>query len=125
MGDEKILELFGKLVMENVRDEAILFSENMIDGNPVIHRVLNYHKEFSDFPEDEREKIKDLCAEIVTGTIALFIDQFKYQENPQIIYSLENKGSVSLNEVSDGLVGELYKNNGWIARYSRKRNSRR
>ncbi|WP_430510840.1 epimerase [Gottfriedia solisilvae] len=110
------LDLFGKLLMNNIRDEAIDDWERIIEGKMRDEESQNIYKMLSD---NERELVKSLIPKIVDTTIHHLLWTIEQEE---FIKVKVNDGTQyrNINKISDGLAGELYTEDGWISRFSKK-----
>lgn len=69
----------------------------------------------------QSELIKDLVPEIVDTTIHNLLWTLEQEEMIDVTVNVDVDGKLaSLKDVSDGLAGELYTEDGWIFRFSKK-----
>ena len=113
----KFLDLFGEILMKNVRDEAIEQWEMTIQGkmkseeSQIVHNLISL--------SGQSELINDLVPKIVDTTIHHLLWTLEQEEAIDITINNGNK-PVSIKEMSDGSAGELYTEDGWINRFSKK-----
>ena len=103
MSRSKVLDDFGKKFIEYVRDKPI----SQIDT--------------AFLSEEGREKIYAITPFIVDTVIAHALDFFQDDRRGQIVVKTEDQSEVNISEVSDGLAGELYGDDGWVKKYSQQR----
>ncbi|MGM3181506.1 MULTISPECIES: hypothetical protein [Dickeya] len=116
MTDKEILDEFGCAVMHMVRDRSIDRFEKIQLGTLKSQRAIELHNLLSDFDEKQKKVIKDLITECVDNTVFNFLFMFEEDENKKILSS-----DVNVNEISDGLSGELFTEDGWINKFSKKK----
>jgi hypothetical protein len=114
MKDKSKLDEFGKFLMENLRDKSIQFAEKMIEGEWKAPSFLEIQGRFSNFSDEE----KKLVLACIIGSIDNGIHDFLFalQEQPRIniLYDETN-----LEELSDGLYGEIFTEEGWRYKFSK------
>jgi hypothetical protein len=116
----KFLDIFGEIIMKKVRDEAINQWEMTIQGKMKSEESQNIHNLISS--SGQSELINDLVPKIVDTTIHHLLWALEQVEAIDVsIYS--GNILVSIKEISDGLAGELYTEDGWINRFSNKAKS--
>jgi hypothetical protein len=127
----ELMRKFGKIFMEHVRDSTFKEVQNMLLGNVKDEKYEKFVSAFSMLSEKDRESIKELSAYAVDTTIAnifYLFDQHCLDLSKsnnfviQLIYS-ENGEYFDINDKSDGLVGELHTEDGWITQFSTYDNS--
>ena len=112
----KVLNKFGKLLIEEVRDIAISEYYNIIKNNFVgeentfLQSIIKKHK----LKNDGLEKI---VTEMIDRTIFKFLFLFEMNEEFSIVYDTGNSVK-NLARISDGLAGEIFTDEGWIKKYS-------
>ena len=117
---ENILDYFGKILMLNVRDRTISNFDRMIDGKMKGITAKCVSEKISSFNDNQLETLKWLIPKIVD--LSLHNMLVMIEENNEINVEVFNGNNAnSLKEVSDGLAGELYTEDGWILKYSKER----
>lgn len=115
-----VLDQFGTLLMEWVRDWSIEELDNLIHGNekaPEQKKLGRQFKSLSSVSEEALEKLVPIAVDI---TLHYFLWLIEENQNLDLVLKTPN-GIQSLKSESDGLSGELYSSNGWIARFSKQR----
>jgi hypothetical protein len=119
LGNERtkeVFEDFGHSLIKYARDWSI----RDLDADIIGKGRTPESKYFSKLPHETKEALRKLVPVAVDTTVAYFI--FLFEENPDLdLVAVLPEGLISLTEVSDGLNGELYGDDGWIARFSEQR----
>lgn len=119
---EKILSNFGESFIENVRDNSLFIFESILSGRMKDVESREIYNKFNNLSEEERTLIKQIAYKMVDLTIhnVMFffeqdIDDWKISNSRKQVEDLAN--------LSDGLTGELYSEDGWIKQFSKYRSS--
>jgi hypothetical protein len=119
----QLLDIFGQFLMEKVRDETIEHWEKVTKGSMNDTESKEIFKSLSTFtPEqstpEQMKLIRSLLPGIVDTTLHYLL--WSMEENENINWVVEFKESeVNIAEISDGLAGELYYEDGWKHRFSK------
>ena len=113
---EKSLDFFGEILMNRVRDEAIDDWERIIEGQMKDEESVQIHKSLSD---KEKELIRRLVPKIVDTTLHHLLWTLEQDDSLELLVNSGTKKE-NIAEISDGLTGELYTEDGWIYRFSNK-----
>ncbi|OOM72223.1 hypothetical protein [Clostridium sp. BL-8] len=118
--DKDILNEYGKILISDVRDRTIHSMDMMLSGKMNGVTAKRILEKVSSFSESQLESLKWLIPKIVD--LSLHNMLVMIEENDEINVEI-SAGDVSNNikEVSDGLPGELYTEDGWIMKYSNER----
>lgn len=120
MSDNKrALDLFGEVLMNRIRDEAIDDWERIFQGKMKDNESKKILDALESFNPVQVKFIIDLFPKIVDTTLHHFLWTLE-QEDINVIVKLEDNKSLNIREISDGLIGELYNEDGWISRFSNK-----
>ena len=121
--DQKALDLFGETLMKQVRDTQIQFWDELLAGK-IKHR--NYQPVYDRLREtldpEQTASVRDVIPYVVDNVIAHTLGMLQSRRN-EIKVAVYMDGLVvsDLYKASDGLEGELYTEDGWIARFSKER----
>lgn len=115
MANKDILNGFGASLMTSVRDRSIDRFEKIQSGSLKAPKAIELHDLLSQFSIEQQSIIKKLIIESVDNTIFNFLFMFEENEDKKILVS-----DININEISDGLSGELFSDDGWISRFSKK-----
>lgn len=114
----KELDDFGKFICKNLRDASLDKFINLKKGvykDKELHRLQNDLKRFND---KDMEIIDELIKNIIDTALHDFLfsieEEYDFENNIKIISYDKN-----IAEISDGLAGELYSEDGWIHKYSK------
>ena len=111
------LDKFGKFIVENMRDKGIEFYENLAQGLWKAPSLKLLQEELKQFDEEQLSIIRQCIVSSIDNSVHDFL--FALQESSdmnndvQIVIDGHNIG-----ELSDGLQGELYTEDGWYSKYS-------
>ena len=112
------LDKFGKFLMENFRDKAIFYAENLLAGKWKASSLLELQSKLAKFSEEEKEIIFFCVIQSLDNGIHDFL--FALQDhNPN--QSAEVKitvDDINIEPLSQGLHGEIFSEEGWRARFS-------
>jgi hypothetical protein len=117
--DRPILDEFGKLLIEHVRDHSIHDVQRLVSGKLVgreqraMHRAL----EGAALRADQFEVVGRLLANAIETTMANFLN-FLHENEFGVVYRDDRGREHDVQAMSDGLAGELYSEAGWIAKFS-------
>lgn len=117
---KEALDFFGKVLMEQVRDEAIEDWERILGGKMKDEESQQLFNEVQSLRSEQLQFILKLIPEVVDRTLHHFLWTLEQEEEVNIVITLEEENPINLRENSDGLAGELYTEDGWISRFSNK-----
>ena len=110
----KELDMFGAFLMEHVRDVAIRHWEGIAEKHMYgWEDIFEYIKNNND-----EDIIKYISRKSIDTAIHFLLSALDESGNVRVIVVGEDGGLIDMARVSDGLAGELYGKNGWIARFS-------
>jgi hypothetical protein len=115
---EEILNDFGKHLINNVRDETIECMEMIISGKMKSEEAQLLYKKTIELNNEIKNIINEIIINTIDRNIARLLDLFE-QTGKYIIAYDNGDEKININEISDGLSGELYGKNGWIKKYSK------
>ena len=111
------LDKFGKFLMSNLRDNAISKLNTLFEGGskaPALQELQNSLKSIND---EEKEILKKAFTNSLdTGLHDFLFSLHESTENNEGIELIVNGKNVT--ELSDGLQGELFTEDGWLSKYS-------
>jgi hypothetical protein len=116
----EILKSFGSKLMYDVRDYCLDQFNNSITKEAHTERKKLFKKNFNQLSPEEQEFVKNIALEMVDSALHYFLWMIEQNEEYDLINYTDNKENfVSLRDISDGLCGELYTEDGWIEKYSK------
>ena len=113
------LDKFGHLLMRNVRDEAIIDWEMIIDGRMEGDLAEKIREVLRNVSETDKNVLLQLIPGVVDTVLHHLLWTTEQQSDLQVGIKIDDRIE-ELRNISDGLPGELYTDDGWIARYSRE-----
>lgn len=111
------LAVFGQVFIQQVRDNALFVFGRTVTGHMKGERAQEMRQQLKSFSPEQMAVVKDLVYQMVDT--CLHHTLFMFQEHPEWVISQPDAGIGSLNELSDGLAGELYTEDGWIEQFSK------
>jgi hypothetical protein len=115
------LDKFGALLMHRVRDVSISEMDQGLKGKAkdIISKRLRDILTAKDLEVDD--KILKMVPLIVDTTLHYVLWMFESEEELTISIRTSPQSVENIVELSDGLSGELYSSEGWVARFSEER----
>lgn len=114
MSDKEVLNGFGKELISSTRDRSIEKFDRIASGALKSQRDFELHSLVQQFDENQKKAIRTLVVEVVDNTLFNFLVMIEQSEEMRLLVS-----GRSLNEISDGLSGELLTEDGWIEQFSK------
>jgi hypothetical protein len=115
--DQSVLDEFGKLLIEHVRDKTIQEQQGIISGKMARYEDIYGAIDGLKLEPQQFEVIGRLLMDAIERTVGNFLSFFD-ENNYGMIFRDEEGREHDIQAMSDGLVGELYTEDGWIARFS-------
>jgi hypothetical protein len=116
---EPSLDVFGRLLITRVRDETISDWDMIVAGRMKGERALKLRQLLDMFSDEQRRAFLSLVPSIVDTVLHHLLWMFDQEEDVQLGMNVGDRQIQNLKDISDGLVGELYSDEGWIARFSK------
>ncbi len=118
---DEMLDLFGNKLIYEVRDYYLDQFNNSIIKEAYTDEKKIFKQKYESLGLEGQEFLKKVVTEAVDSTLHYFLWMIEQDEEYDLVrYSKEDKSeSVSLRDISDGLCGELYTEDGWIERFSK------
>lgn len=117
------LDHFGETFIQFARDNPISIMDKTLEGQMKSLRSAQLHQFLQSLNEEQREMVKSLVPEIVDLTLHYFMWLLEDEWSTDVHITIDSE-TFNLREISDGLCGELYTEDGWISRFSKERHSR-
>lgn len=114
-----MLEKFGEILIQNVRDEAINDWEKILTGKMKGSRAAEIRHLLSSYSIEQVNVLRELIPEVVDTTLHHLLWTIEQSYILKIFLSDKDGTTCDIKEVSDGLPGELYGDRGWINRFSK------
>lgn len=112
------LDIFGEFLVKNLRDKGIENAETLLNTKSKSPSLLKLQSELNNFTDSEKKLIQEVAIKSIDAAIHDFL--FAIQE----LADFENNIQILVNEknivdLSDGIHGESFSENGWNAKYSK------
>lgn len=110
------IEKFGEIFIKEVRDRSIRIFDKRIQGVMKDENSQNLFRKVNCLDDNEKQLINELIPQVVDLCMHNMLCMF--EEHDDFVISIDEE---NLNDLSDGLAGELYSADGWISRFSEQR----
>lgn len=108
------LDKFGELYITEVYDKSVKMFEMMFDGRMKGLTAQSVRDKITIFSEEQKKIVLWLISKAVEKCVHNTLCMFDEDSEVNLLYHQEN-----ISELSDGLAGELYSEDGWISRFSK------
>lgn len=112
------LDKFGEFIVVNLRDKAIETAEMLLENGSKSPQTKILQDELSTFNAAQKAIVANTVKASIDAAIHDFLfaieEQADFENDIQIIVNEEN-----IVEMSDGLQGELFTQDGWLEKYSK------
>jgi hypothetical protein len=106
--------------MSFVRDTVSSQMIGIIDNTTKAPDSKKLAAKISSISVENKSYIKELVADTIDHCLHYFLYMLEeYEDDTTLIMEDEEGNKFSLAEISDGLCGELYTEDGWIEKYSK------
>ncbi len=113
------LDEFGRRLIGEVRDETISDWQMILSGQMKGDRARRIRAQVEHVSEDMSLTIERIVPEIVDSVLHHLLRWLEEDSDFKLSGEVAGQILVDLAEESDGLAGELYTDEGWIARFGR------
>src|SRR5262245_49878031 len=114
---EDVLDIVGKLLMVRIRDKAINDWNMILDGSMKGALTETVRKEIAG-ANSTTEALECIVPRVVDSVLHHLLWTLEQEEWINVSVEVDGETTSSIREISDGLAGELYTEDGWIARFS-------
>jgi hypothetical protein len=112
------VDKFGKFIVENLRDKGIDFAEGLLNRHWKAPGLQELQNEIANLNDAQKATFMKAITESIDGAMHGFLfalqEQADFDNDIQILVDGQN-----IVELSDGIHGEAYSEEGWYAKYSR------
>jgi hypothetical protein len=116
---KEVLDEFGAALVA-ARDEAIGVVDRFLAGEDPSDRGMTLRERLGGGISPEAARTyRAIAIDAIDETLHQVLWLFERSEQFDITARLESGEILSLRDASDGLAGELYTEDGWLARFSR------
>jgi hypothetical protein len=114
----KPTDKFGKFFVENVRDKTMDYLQLMFAGHWKAPKLQPLQSKVSNLNPDMKALVSELAEDLLTHAMHDLL--FAFQESHDCKSGIEIiADGKPVAELSDGLHGEIFGQDGWIVRYSK------
>ena len=117
--NQKTLDLFGRILIQRIRDEAIEEWYDILNGKKKGVTAKKIQKLLTSFDEEQLDVLRQIIPEIVDTTLHYLLWTLEQENSINVFVEINGEMNSNIRDVSDGLAGELYSEDGWIAKYSK------
>ena len=114
----KALDEFGAKLMAEVRDEACSYLQRVISGKMRDAGSKELFRRYRNLDEQCAEVLHRFLGEAVDACLVRFLHFIDVNEIP-LVFKTSDGQHIDVQAISDGLVGEVHNETGWIARFSK------
>jgi hypothetical protein len=112
------LDMFGQFVMQNLRDRAISYYDNLARGHWKAPSLQALQADLGSLDEGQRDIVRRCVISAVDTAIHDFL--FKLQEQADFEHTIEVKvNGINVEDRGEGLHYEPFGPDGWRARFSK------
>jgi len=116
MTDRERLDRLGQFVMTNRRDAALSYFESLAGGRWKAPGLQQLQGELQALDEDRLQTVRRCVVSVIDHAIHDFLFALQEGEGVREVELVVDGQSVA--DLSDGLHGELFTEDGWLAKYS-------
>ncbi len=118
---KSMLEKFGEILISKVRDKVINDWEMILDGKMKGSSAVQVRDLLSGYSNEQVEVLERLIPQVVDTALHHLLWTLDQLDTLKILLLDTDGTSWDIKKLSDGLPGELYGDQGWIKRFSKKR----
>lgn len=115
-----LLDKLGEILMKQVRDKAIGDWERIVTGQMRGASAERIRQHLACLSPQQTDLLLKLIPQIVDTTLHHLLWTVEQEKSLDLMLKDEQAVAHSAQGASDGLPGELYGDQGWIARFSAK-----
>lgn len=115
------LDEFGAILMRRVRDEAITDWDMILDGRMKSANAERIRQMLAALDPDDLAVLHAVIPRVVDTTLHHLLWTLEQLKHVRIAVETEAGPVPDLARVSDGLPGEVFGDEGWVARFSKER----
>lgn len=119
MTNKDLLDSFGKLLMSEVRDEAIEKYEMIAQGKIRSKSAQDLNSKLSKLDDEQLSLVREAVVSSVDDVLHNLLWMIEQSDDQITLTCNDENNAVNIHTISDGLSGEMYAEDGWIAKYSR------
>jgi hypothetical protein len=116
--NKPVLAEFGHSLVDRAYDRTAWYLEHVFSGHMKGSRQRELANLYQSLDERSQDVVRQFATEAMTAMLADTLNLFEEREIG-IAYTSRDGQLVDIREISDGLVGELFTDLGWIAQFSK------
>ena len=117
---QELLDIFGKLLIEDVRDSSLVISTGIVEQTTVNKVDLERYSIFSTLKTEQKKAVCELLSETITDVIYNFLDMFEANDEIVKLVLINDGKEYDMVYVSEKMGGEIARHDdeGWIQKFS-------
>jgi len=119
MSNIEKIDVFGSNLMNSVRDRSIKRVDDILLGDVKAKSLIELHQSLKSFDSHQIDSIRTVIIETIDNVIFNTLSMLEENRNNLKLQILDQGIDTNLVDISDGLPGELFSDDGWIARFSK------
>jgi hypothetical protein len=117
--ENKVLNNFGEILMTQVRDRAIARYRMIANGSVKAPSLKALSHRLTSLTDEELSSVEDVIIETVDSVIFNLLNTLEEEDKLQLLYQDKENILHNIVDLSDGLAGELFTEDGWIYQFSK------
>lgn len=118
MSEYELLDKFGKYLVQSGKDDTLFNLDSIIEGRLKSANGKKMHQELQSFDEKQIEVLRKMGTLLTDMSLHNVLSMIESSDEIDVIVN-EDGNKISVKDVSDGLAGELYSEDGWLLKYSK------
>jgi hypothetical protein len=119
MNKKDLLDNFGNACIVDVRDEAIEKYEMIVAGKLKSQQAIDQTNMLKQFSAEQLVVIRNMVVGSIDDTLHHFLWMLEQRDEEfNLLVAADDGRKENVTDISDGLSGEMYTADGWIAVYS-------
>tara|TARA_B100001093_G_C26675439_1_gene948067 strand:+ start:325 stop:696 length:372 start_codon:yes stop_codon:yes gene_type:complete len=118
MSEYELLDKLGKYLVQSGKDDTLFNLDSIIEGRLKSANGKKMHQELQSFDEKQIEVLRKMGTLLTDMSLHNVLSMIESSDEIDVIVN-EDGNKISVKDVSDGLAGELYSEDGWLLKYSK------
>jgi hypothetical protein len=118
---KEILDYFGEVLVEKVRDKGLKAAMNIAKMDTINPIALQYYDELRDLTTKQQELVCDLLSETITDVLFRFLNMFEENRDKMELIIRKDGECHNMVDISEKMGSEITfdDEDGWIQKYSK------
>jgi hypothetical protein len=112
------LDKFGSFIVKNLRDQALDDLEMLLRGAWKSSATQDMQRRLGLLTDDQKQLFREVANRVITTGMHEFLFALQEMSDANKGVEVQVDGS-NIASLSDGLHGEIFSEEGWIAKYSK------